>query len=69
MAERDTVTFRVNREVDNWLDDFTEGESYNRSDVMNRAIKVYASKLASGEWVDPKFKDKIDQRFSEMSDK
>lgn len=66
MGNRQNKTFRTDEEVDDWLDRFTQGEAFTRSDVMNRAVKVYASKLASGDWQDPKFKDKFDKRFEEL---
>ena len=66
MANRSNKTFSTDEEVDQWLDDFTQGEDYNRSDVMNRAVKVYAAKMASGEWNDPKFRDKIDEKFKQL---
>jgi len=59
-------TFRTEEEVDQWLDKCSEGEDFNRSDVMKRAVKVYAAKMASGEWTDPKFKDRFDQKFDEL---
>lgn len=63
---RESKTVRMDKEVDKWLDRFAEENNVYRSDVMNRAIKVYAAKMAKGEWKDPKFKDGIDETVDEM---
>lgn len=63
---RSTKSLRLDDEVDEWLDKFSDENESNRSDVVNRAVKVYAAKLAKGEWVDPKFRDQIDQTMDEM---
>lgn len=64
---RSNKTLRLDDDVDSWLDEFADENSSTRSDVVNRAVKVYAAKLQSGEWKDPKFKDKIDKAMDEMS--
>ena len=64
---RVTKTLRLDESVDDWIDDFSEENSVDRSDVVNRAIKVYAAKQAKGEWSDPKFKDSIDEVMDNMS--
>jgi len=53
--------------VDDWLDKYSDENNSNRSDVVNRAVKVYAAKMANGEWTDSKFKDKIDQKMDNMT--
>lgn len=63
---RQTKTLRLDDEVDKWLDDFSDEADVHRSDVVNRAVKVYAAKTASGEWKDPKFKDRYDQAIEEL---
>lgn len=63
---RSNKTLRLEDDVDEWLDKFSDENGSNRSDVVNRAVKVYAAKLAKGEWKDPKFKDSIDQTMDEM---
>jgi len=64
---RSNKTLRLDDEVDKWLDQFSDENNSNRSDVVNRAVKVYAAKLAKGEWKDPRFKDSIDQRMENMT--
>jgi len=64
---RSNKTLRLEDEVDEWLDQFSDENNSNRSDVVNRAVKVYAAKLANGEWKDPRFKDSIDQRMENMT--
>lgn len=66
MSGRETKTLRLEDEVDQYLDDKKEEWGASRSDIVNRAIKVYAAKMARGEWMDPKFKDKIDEEVEEM---
>lgn len=63
---RSNKTLRLDDEVDDWLDKFSDENSAHRSDVVNRAIKVYAAKLAKGEWKDPKFKDGIDETMDDL---
>lgn len=63
---RKNYTLRLDDEVDEWLDEFADENGSDRSEVTNRAIKVYAAKLAKGEWKDPKFKDSIDETMDEL---
>lgn len=63
---RSTKTLRLEDDIDEWLDKFSEDEQYNRSDVANRAIAVYATKMAKGEWTDPKFQDRIDEMMDDL---
>lgn len=63
---RSNKTLRLDDEVDEWLDKFSRENNSNRSDVVNRAVKVYAAKMAKGEWVDPRFKDGIDEKVDEI---
>ena len=58
---RGNYTLRLDDETDEWLDDFSDENNSTRSDVVNRAVKVYAAKLARGDWQDPRFKDGIDK--------
>ncbi len=59
-------TFRITEEVDNWLDDKAEELDANKSELVQRAIKVYGAKVAKGSWTDPKFADKIDKEFGKQ---
>lgn len=63
---RETKTLRIDEEVDDWLDKFSDEADVHRSDVVNRALKVYAAKTASGEWKDPKFRDRYDQAIEDL---
>lgn len=62
-----TKTLRLDESVDEWIEDFANENSVDRSDVVNRAIKVYAAKQAKGEWNDPKFSDSIDEVMDDIS--
>jgi len=64
---RSNKTLRLDDEVDSWLDKFSNEHSVNRSDVVNRAVKVYAAKMAAGEWNDPKWGDGIERKMDEIS--
>lgn len=64
---RSNKTLRIDDEVDSWVDKFAEENNVARSDVVNRAVKVYAAKLAKGEWKDPKFKDQVDKTMDELA--
>lgn len=64
---RSNATLRIDEEVDEWLNRFSDENNVSRSDVVNRAIKVYAAKLEKGDWNDPKFKDSIDQAMDDMT--
>lgn len=63
---RSNKTLRIDDEVDKWLDKFSDENNAARSDIVNRAVKVYAAKLAKGEWKDPKFKDGIDDTMDDL---
>lgn len=63
---RDTKTLRLDPEVDKWLNKFSDEHGVNRSDVTNRALKVYASKLSTGQWTDPMFKDSVEKQFEDL---
>lgn len=63
---RSNKTLRLDDEVDQWLDKFADENNSNRSEVVNRAVKVYAAKMAKGEWNDPKFRDGIEETMDEM---
>lgn len=56
----------MNEPVIDWVDAFADQNNADKSDVVNRAIKVYAAKLASGEWSDPKFNDSVDKKFGRI---
>ena len=53
--------------VDDWLDSFAEEVGSDKSEVANRAIKVYATKISNGTWKDPKFKDKYDSNIDNLT--
>jgi predicted transcriptional regulator len=56
-------TYELEDKVVKWIDSFADENGSDKSEVANRAIKVYAAKVQSEEWSDPKFADKIDRRF------
>lgn len=57
-------TYELEDEVIEWIDEFANENSETKSDVVNRAVKVYAAKVQAGDWSDPRFSDTIDKRFS-----
>lgn len=56
---------RMEDDVDEWLDKKAEEWSTNRSELVNRAVKVYGAKIAKGQWMDPKFRDQFDEAIEE----
>lgn len=46
-----------------WIDEMADEQDMDKSEIVNRAVKVYAAKLASGDWKDPKISDPIDKKF------
>ncbi len=56
-------TYEFEDSVVDWIDEFAEENDAKKSEVANRAIKFYAAKVQTGDWSDPKFKDKIDKQF------
>ena len=63
---RNNATLRLDEEVDEYLDKKSEEWDTNRSEIVNRALKVYAAKVAKGEWRDPKFSDKYDETMEKI---
>lgn len=56
-------TYEFEDKVVDWIDSFADENDTEKSEVANRAIKVYAAKVQGDDWRDPKFKDRIDKRF------
>lgn len=54
-----------NRTVD-WIDEFADEQGVDKSQVVDRAIKVYAAKLTSGDISDPFWGGNIDSKFRRM---
>jgi len=63
MTERDYRTYKLEERVIEWIDEFADENDSKKSEVVNRAVKVYAAKIASGEINDPRFSDRIDKKF------
>ena len=57
----------MEKRVDDWLETFADEVGSDKSEVANRAIKVYATKLSNGTWKDPKFKDKYDSNIDNLT--
>jgi hypothetical protein len=62
-----TRTYDLDEDTIDWIDEFAEENDARKKDVVNRAIKVYAYKVAKGEWSDPKFEDKLDRNFDKIT--
>lgn len=62
---RDTYSLRLDDDVDEWLDQKADEWNTSRSEIANRALKVYGGKIAKGSWKDPKFKDQFDEAIEE----
>ncbi len=67
MGEKNRHTIVLDDDAWDWAGKFAERTNQNRSDVIDRAVKVYAGKLARGEWTDPKYKDKYDKTIKELA--
>lgn len=63
---RNNATLRLDQKVDDYLDKKSQEWDTSRSEIVNRAIKVYGSKVAKGEWKDPKFSDKYEEAIEEL---
>lgn len=63
---RSNSTLRLDEEIDQYLDKKKQEWDTSRSEIVNRAVKVYAAKVAKGEWKDPKFQDKYDNTMEEL---
>lgn len=63
---RSNTTLRIEDEVDEYLDKKMKEWDTTRSEIVNRAIKVYAAKLASGQWQDSKFSDEYDDVIEDV---
>lgn len=66
MGESNRHTIMMDDDAWEWVAQFAEETGEHRSDVIERAVKVYAGKMASGEWVDPRYKDKYDKKIQEL---
>lgn len=62
---RETKTVRMEDDVDEWLDKKADEWDTNRSELVNRAVKVYGAKISKGQWMDPKFRDQYDEAIEE----
>jgi len=58
-----TRTYNLQEDTIRWIDRFADEANTSKSKVVNRAIRVYAAKTASGDWNDPRFRDVVDQQF------
>jgi hypothetical protein len=66
---RNRHTLTTEDKVWEWAEDIAEDSSMSTSDVITRAVKVYAGKISSGEWTDPVLKDKYDKRLEKIQEK
>lgn len=66
MVDKKPRTYELREDTINWIDEFSEENDADKRDVVERAIRVYAAKLAKDEWKDPKFKSSIDKQFSKL---
>lgn len=60
MAKR---TYELQSDTIEWIDKFSSEANVDKSEVVDRAVRVYAAKMATGEWEDPRFKDVVDKKF------
>jgi hypothetical protein len=64
MASR---TYNLEAKTIDWVDKFAEEQNVSKSDVVNRAIKVYSVKLDRGEWEDDYWgRDDIEEEFEDL---
>lgn len=67
MGNKKQRTYNLEADVVDFIDNKTEETNMDKSELVNRAVKVYAAKLASGDWKDPKYQDDIDKMFNRIS--
>lgn len=66
MVEKKARTYRLRKDTIEWVNEFASENDVDKTDVVDRAIRVYAAKIAKGDWKDPKFQSAIDKRFEEL---
>lgn len=59
-------TYRLRRSTVEWIDEFANENDADKREIVERAIRVYATKLSNEDWVDPKFRSKVDKEFERM---
>jgi hypothetical protein len=67
MGETNRHTVVYEDDVWEWAEEFANEHNVPVSEVLNRAAKVYAGKMASGDWIDPQFVDKYDKQIEELT--
>lgn len=69
MSDKDRHTVMFEGPVWDWADEFSDEVGVSRSEVINRAVKVYAGKISRGEWKDNKYQDKYDREIEKLGGK
>lgn len=68
MPSKNRHTVTMEDSVWEWADEFADETDNSTSEVINRAVKVYAGKMAKGEWRDQKMVDEYDQKIQSLTD-
>lgn len=68
MGDRSRHTVTLDDDLWSWLEKMEEKSGMNKSEILDRAGKVYAGKMASGEWKDPKLQDKYERQIESLSE-
>jgi hypothetical protein len=60
-------TYDLSEGAIKWIDSFAEEHSVEKSEVVERALRVYAVKLDENEWDDDYWKDEIQKEFDSLT--
>jgi len=66
MGDKKHRTYTLQESTIDWIDNFAEEVGEDKSDIVERAVRVYAMKLKRGEWKDKKFQDSIEDGFERL---
>lgn len=66
MSNKKNRTYSLRESTIEWIDEFSDENNVDKSDVVGRAVRVYAIKVKRGEWKDPKFEDAVDSKFGKI---
>ena len=66
MPNKIARTYRLEKKTVDWVEEFADENDADYTEVVERAIRVYAAKVSSGDWKDPRFQSVIDEKFDQM---
>lgn len=66
MVETLYRTYGLQKQTVKWIDKFAEEHNVDKTEVVERAIRVYAIKTNRGDWTDPRFSDKVENKFEDL---